>query len=135
MNYLDMQRGVDKIEMRWGTTKSWVNWEDLTEDFASYTPGAFMEAVELFFRSGARFAPSPSEMMKKTAEVQALRIERGIDEVDRSCLGEHVWADPWPDDEDRHRECVLCGELGAVVSCGHPVVSNGRCVYCPKVAA
>jgi hypothetical protein len=135
MNYLDMQRAVDKIEMRWGTAKTWANWEALTDDFSRYTAGAFMEALELVYRSGSRFAPSPSEMMKKTAEVQALRIERGIDDVDRSCLGDHVWADTWPIDEDRHQVCVLCGEVGALVVCNHPVVRNGRCVYCPVSVA
>jgi hypothetical protein len=130
VNYLDMSRAVDKIESRWGHAKTWENWESLTEDFAHFTAGAFMEALEVVYRSGQRYAPSPSEMMKRTSEVQVLRIERGIDQIERNCNGAHVWADPWPTDEDRHRTCVLCGEIGALVSCDHSHRTRGVCSYC-----
>lgn len=131
MNYLDMQRAVEKIELRWGKAKAWDSWEALTDDFAHYTAGAFMEALETFYRGGHRYAPSPSEMMKHTGEVQARRIEHGIDHAERTCQGNHVWADPTPTDKDRHRTCVLCDEIGVYIKCEHPNRNQlGVCPYC-----
>lgn len=135
-NYLDMEQLVSKIEVRWGPNqKSWLQWEKLADDFAPYTAGAMFEALELLYRSGIKTAPSSSEMMRKTAEVQALRYERGVDEMLRTCSGQHVWANPFPTDKDRRQMCVLCGELGGIVPCDHTVrTESDVCVYCLKGA-
>lgn len=131
MNYLDLEKAVDWIETRWGTSKAWARWEELYDDFANYTAGALRQALHQFYKAGHRYPPSPAELMKATAEVQALRIARGDDQIPRDCSGDHVWADPLPFEEDRHRICVLCGQTGRIVSCDHQFSSRGRCVWCP----
>ena len=133
MTLVDLARAVDWIETRWGSSKAWQRWEELFEDFATYTAGALKQALYEFYNAGHRYAPTPSELKKKISEVQRLRIERGDDPVSRVCLGDHVFAGPGPDDEDRHYYCVLCGERGPVFRCEHAFRSDGRCAWCPAV--
>jgi len=94
-----------------------------------FTAGALNQALYQLFRSGLKYAPGPSELWKTVAEVQALRVARGEDDLDLVC-SKHVWAQPAPYDEDRRQTCVLCGETGIIVECEHHF-QNGRCVYCP----
>lgn len=131
MNYLDMDRAVAWIEVRWPRSKAWENWETLTEDFAAFTPGAVMEALNTIYRSGARYAPGPSELMKAVGPAQARRIEAGIDDVSRDCTGSHVWAAPLPADLERVESCVLCGEERSAPKCAHEHRNRfGSCVFC-----
>lgn len=123
MNYLDMSRAVDWIEVRWPNSKAWENWEALTEDFAGFTPGAVMEALHQVYQGGSRFAPSPSELMKAVRPVQARRVQEGTDSFDLECES-HTWAagsDLW--------ECVKCGETSPAPRCGHPY-KGPDCPYC-----
>jgi hypothetical protein len=136
MNYGQLVTGVEWIEVHWPTTgeKTWAGWEKIADEFFSFTAGAFMETAHNLFDAGRKYAPSPSEMKSEMRRVQALRIERGDDPVDRSCNGEHVWSAPWPTDEDRHLECTLCGATGEVFKCAHVINPRSRqCWYCPKV--
>jgi len=132
MNYLDLERAVDWIETRWGSSKAWVRWEQLEPDFAPFTAGSMMEALNTLFRSGHKFAPSPPELYKVVRETQRLRIERGEDPAERlACTSEtHVWAGPWPSDDTNKQRCVMCGAVGGTHACAHHYVNN-RCVWCP----
>ncbi len=131
MNTLDIEEVVAWMEARWGPDKAWGSWPDFYDDFASFTAGAMRETLYQWFKAGHRFGPKPSELVHAVSQTQARRVDRGEDEVERSCHGKHVWAEPAPYDEDRHQVCVLCGETGIVVQCEHQF-QNGRCVYCPE---
>lgn len=126
----DLERAVSWMEARWGHQKKWATAHiDLYEDFAGFTPGALMETLTLWYRSGNKFAPTPSELRSETARTQRLRTERGIDVITAECVN-HVWAAPDPWDDDQRMVCAVCGEVGRVWKCRKHVVWKGRCVYC-----
>ncbi len=126
---LDLQRAVEYMELHWGRSNKWDRWEDLYPEFASFTAGALNQALNQLYRSGAKFTPSSSELWKAVSEVQAQRVAHDEDDIDQSCGGNHVWADPLPTDDDRHRTCVRCDEVGPAVVCEH-LFQKGLCVYC-----
>lgn len=135
MTYADLTMAVRWMSDRWGANRVerlWDHWEAFASDFTPYTAGALKETLHRIFRSGAKFPPGPSEVLKELGVVQAQRIHRGDDEMLRTCAGDHVWAEPHPSDEDRHQVCALCGEPGGLVVCAHSVRnSRGDCAYCP----
>lgn len=131
---LDIKDAVTWITSRWPNSyRDWEGWEGFASDYASYSLGSLKEALHTWHRRGESRGPNTSQLQRLVAEVHAARVERGVEEVDRSCLGRHVWADPWPSDTDRHRYCVLCNEQGPELVCKHPVVRqpDGKCMYCP----
>jgi hypothetical protein len=132
MSPVDLEAAVAWMEARWGFQKLWSGWEGFYEDFAPFSAGALKEALHGWFNMGNRFAPKPAELRAGVAVASARRVEAGTDVFDRSCHGLHRWADPSPFDEDRHRECVLCGEPGVAMKCEHQASVSGRCVYCPE---
>jgi hypothetical protein len=131
VNYIDLQRAKEWIETRWGNTKAWASWEEFEPDFAPFTAGAMMETLNVMFRSGLKYAPGPSEVMKEIRRIQHLRIERGDDpKPEMDCRGRHVWAAPWPIDDSRKEVCIFCGAEGKTHSCQHHY-RNNKCVWCP----
>jgi len=132
MNYLDLERAVDWIETRWGSSKAWIRWEQLEPDFAPFSAGAMMEGLNNLYRAGHKYAPTPAEVMKTVRETQRLRIDRGEDKPERlACTpNDHVFAGPWPTDKTRKQECVMCGAVGGTQACGHHF-KNNKCVWCP----
>lgn len=139
MTYLDLQRGVEWIIVHWPKDgeRAWSGWEAMGDEFLGFTAGAFMEACNTLFRSGLKYAPGPSEMLKAIRPVQARRIEYGTDELPRSCDTEqHAWADPLPIDALYEggwvKTCVVCGATQPASKCQHVAVNKltGRCVYC-----
>jgi hypothetical protein len=121
------------MEARWGFQKAWVPsaFPSLYEDFAPFSAGALMQALNEWYRFGNAFAPKPSQLLKATADVARLRLAAGIDGLEAIPCVEHRWADPSPFDEDRHLTCVLCGEQGGLTTCKHVFNDTGYCVYCP----
>lgn len=132
MNATDIGRAVNWMESRWGHQAAWKDWEELWLDFSVYSAGALMQALNEWYRSGQKFAPKPSELLRSVGEVQRRRIERGEDLPLELPCESHVWSDPLPFDDDRHRVCVRCGESGPVERHDHVLVGAGRCVYCPE---
>lgn len=136
MSPVDLRDAVSWMSARWGYEKAWSDWESLAADFEPYTVGALKEALNAWYRRGESRQPKPSQLLKAVSETQLRRIERGVDEFDRGCAGNHVWADPTPTDTDRHQTCVLCGATGGNVACDHVYnKTSGRCVYCLEGAA
>lgn len=136
MTPLDLRDAVDWMESRWGYNKGWSDWESLHVDFANFSVGSLKQALHEWYRRGERSGPNPSQLLKAVSETHLRRIERGVEEADRSCGGDHVFADPLPTDDERRRTCVLCGEDGGAVPCEHSHVSKtGRCAYCPAQVA
>lgn len=132
----DIRDAVAWITSRWpASVKDWSDWESFAADYANFSLGSLKEALHIWHRRGERQGPNTSQLSRLVAEVHASRVERGAEEVDRSCLG-HVWANPWSMDEDRHMVCALCGEAGPLMVCTHPVRNDrGNCVYCPETTS
>ena len=132
---LDVRDAVAWIESRWGYEKSWKDWESIADEFGEFTLGALKESLHVWYKRGTGRAPKPDQLRKLVGEIQQARIERGQDSFERVCFGDHVWADPFPMDDDRHQVCVLCGERGLEVKCDHRWGPNGRCFYCLEEAS
>lgn len=130
---LDVRDAVTWMTARWPSAhRDWANWESFVADFEPYTVGSLKETLHAWHKRGEKSAPNSSQLLRAVAETHARRVERGTDKVDRSCDSGHVWADPWPLDVDRHRYCVLCGQVGSEVRCKHVPAPDGGCTYCPE---
>jgi hypothetical protein len=133
MTSVDVVAGIRWMTERDWVHKAWAHWEVNMVSFAPYSKGALMEALVDLYESGRRFPPHPNEVLKEVKSVASRRALSGVDVVERTCFGVHVWADPSPTDDDRHRVCVLCGEAGLLVRCEHLFNSRGFCAYCNQV--
>ena len=134
---LDVRDARTWILSRWpSSTRDWDDWESFAADYVPYSVGSLKEALHIWHHRGETRGPNTSQLQRLVQEVHARRVERGLETVDRTCLGEHVFADPHPTDAlipgAWVQECVLCGETRPTAGCKHPAVNvtTGRCVYC-----
>ena len=130
MTSVDVVAGIRWMTERDWVHKAWAHWEVNMASFAPYSKGALMEALADLYESGRRFPPHPNEVLKEVKSVASRRAVSGVDVVDRTCFGVHLWADPSPTDIDPRRVCVLCGEVGSPVICHHLFNVRNLCVYC-----
>lgn len=128
----DVEDAVRWMVTRWPSAhRDWAEWKSLIGEFDRYTVGTLKESLHVWNRRGERSAPNSSQLSRLCSEIQAARIDRGVDALEFECTN-HRWADPQPYDEDRHRTCVNCGEAGPESSCvEHHFNDHGRCTYCP----
>lgn len=136
MIHYDLEQARSWMEERWGYQKTWEKLDALYGDFKHFSNGSLKEALHNWYRRGEARAPNPAQLLKAVAETHQRRIDRGIETVERTCGGDHVYADPLPTDAalkgEWVRTCVLCGDTKPAPGCSHPAVyaASGRCAYC-----
>lgn len=104
---------VTWIEERWPTTKNFANWSKVAYDFVAIPLEAGMDAAHNFYNSGAKTAPTISELKAEAARIAAYKNMSDPQATNCEALGGHgAWAiEDRPDGVTREAMCVVCGVI------------------------
>jgi hypothetical protein len=125
----ELAKVVDWIEDRWPGTKAWRYADKIAHDYLNLPETAVWEAAWNYYNSGARTAPTTSELRESALRIARAKGELDPQATDCDARGHHgalAIADLEPKDGEPRREaqCVDCHTIRIGTPAQFPTVGE-----------